>query len=321
MMQPRFRAGGIRAAPSSNQEKLFDAKKDKAGRASGVRDAGSDVLRQSADDGVAERLDSIATFVNAGRLDAQGGCAARPRPERRRPGRNPAPDPHVQQRGRALRAGREPRPRDRDPGRRRAPSSTSRTLGETQSGGQPRGGNRPAVFRRPSGGALARGWPTRSARGRRSRPSARPIRRRRRRTPTGGSLPFPVPAECGPFGPDNRFACAAAVAAQFRRNGGSAPAARGVNCHRFVRQVVYALSRTDANWRMIVAAPGGHACNCSGCGGSDGTMFREDTTAYGGNRVFDLVVGAGGPSPSLSWSPVPGPRAGDSPSDAPLCAP
>ncbi len=139
-------------------------------------------------------------------------------------------------------------------------------------------------------------------------------------TPTGGSLPFPVPAECGPFGPDNRFACAAAVAAQsaeWRLCAGG----RGVNCHRFVRQVVYALSRTDANWRMIVAAPGGHACNCSGCGGSDGTMFREDTTAYGGNRVFDLVVGAGGPSPSLSWSPVPGPRAGDSPSDAPLCAP
>lgn len=138
--------------------------------------------------------------------------------------------------------------------------------------------------------------------------------------PPSGSLPFPVPAECGPFGPDNRFACAAAVAARSVEWQGCA-SGRAVNCHRFVRQVVYALSRSDPNWRMIVAQPGGHACNCSGCGASDGTMYREDTTAYGGNRVFDMIVGAGGPSPSLSWSPVPGPRPGDGVGDAPLCTP
>jgi hypothetical protein len=50
-------------------------------------------------------------------------------------------------------------------------------------------------------------------------------------------------------------------------------------------------------------------------------MFREDTVVYGGNRVFDLIVGAGGSSPSLSWGGVPGPRAGDSPAEAPLCNP
>lgn len=133
----------------------------------------------------------------------------------------------------------------------------------------------------------------------------------------GGTLPFPIPAECGPFGPGNRFGCAAAVAAQsaeWRACAGG----RGVNCHRFTRQVVYALAQSDPNWKMIIAG-GGHACNCSGCGGSDGSMFREDTVVYGGNRVFDLIVGAGGPSPGINWSEVPGPRPGDVPTLAPLC--
>jgi hypothetical protein len=139
-------------------------------------------------------------------------------------------------------------------------------------------------------------------------------------TPTGpsGTLPFPVPAACGSVDPSNGFGCAAAVAA-LSAEWAACAGGRGVNCHRFTRQVVYALSQSDPNWRMIMAAPGGHACNCSGCGPSDGTMFREDTTVYGGNRVFDMIVGAGGPSPSLTWSPVPGPRPGDIPSSAPLC--
>lgn len=137
-------------------------------------------------------------------------------------------------------------------------------------------------------------------------------------TPGAGGLPFPVPAACGPFGPDDRFACAAAVAAlsvewQLCASG------RGVGCHRFTRQVVFALAQSDPNWKLIMAAPGGQSCNCFGCGPSDGTFFREDTTVYGGNRVFDMIVGAGGPSPSLGWSLVPGPRPGDIPADAPLC--
>jgi hypothetical protein len=135
----------------------------------------------------------------------------------------------------------------------------------------------------------------------------------------GGSLPFPVPAECGPFGPDNRFACASAVAAlsaeweRCRRGD-------GVGCHRFTRQVGHALASFDPAWTLILAQPGGHACHCGGCGGSDGrTMFREDTVVYNGNRVFDMITGAGGPNPGLSWSPVPGPRSGDSPVLPPLC--
>jgi hypothetical protein len=137
-------------------------------------------------------------------------------------------------------------------------------------------------------------------------------------TTGGGSLPFPVPAECGPGGPDNRFACASAMAT-LSAEWGRCRAGDGVGCHRFTRQVAYALSRSDPNWANILAAPGGHACNCGGCGPSDGTMYREDTVVYGGNRVYDMIVGAGGPAPSLTWGSVPGPRPGDLPVLAPLC--
>ncbi|MBA3270795.1 MAG: hypothetical protein H0T71_09800 [Acidobacteria bacterium] len=136
-------------------------------------------------------------------------------------------------------------------------------------------------------------------------------------TPSG-QLPFPVPAACGPGDPGNRFACASAVAG-LSAEWASCAAGRGVSCHRFTREVVYALSQSDPEWQLIQAGPGGHGCNCFGCGTSDGSYFREDTAVYGGNRVFDMIVGAGGPSPSVNWSPVPGPRAGDFPVSAQLC--
>lgn len=134
----------------------------------------------------------------------------------------------------------------------------------------------------------------------------------------GGVLPFPVPAECGPFGPGDRFACASAIAAvsvEWQR----CRAGSGVGCHRFTRQVGHALATFDPGWTLIMAQPGGHACNCGGCGPSDGSMFREDTVVHNGNRVFDMIIGAGGPSPSLAWSSTPGPRAGDLPVLPPLC--
>jgi hypothetical protein len=136
----------------------------------------------------------------------------------------------------------------------------------------------------------------------------------------GGGLPFAIPAACVPPGDGDRFACVAAVAAlsvEWARCAGGS----GVGCHRFTRQVVFALSRSDPNWQMIQAAPGGHACNCSGCGPSDGTMFREDTTVYAGRNVYDMIVGAGGPSPSINWSFVGAPRNVDGPGNAPVCAP
>ena len=137
--------------------------------------------------------------------------------------------------------------------------------------------------------------------------------------PTGGGvLPFAPPPECGPFGPGDRFACASAVAAlsiEWQR----CRAGSGLGCHRFTRQVGHALAAFDPAWTLIMAQPGGHACNCGGCGPSDGTMFREDTVVHNGNRVFDMILGAGGPSPSLTWSSVPGPRAGDLPVLPPVC--
>ena len=139
-------------------------------------------------------------------------------------------------------------------------------------------------------------------------------------TANTGQLPFPIPAACAAPGEGDRFACAAAVAALSVEWQGCA-AGSGTRCHRFTRQVVYALSRADANWKMIQAAPGGHACNCGSCGPSDGTMFREDTTVYGGRNVYDMIIGAGGPTPSLTWSFVGPPRNVDGPNDAPLCVP
>jgi hypothetical protein len=137
--------------------------------------------------------------------------------------------------------------------------------------------------------------------------------------PPGGGLPFPVPAQCANVG-NNGFPCVAAVAAQSVEWGRCA-AGDGVGCHRFTRQVVFALRSFDPNWALITAAPGGHACNCFACGPSDGTMFREDTTVYAGQFVYDMIVGAGGPTPSLNWSFVGGPRPVDFPGEPVLCTP
>ena len=130
----------------------------------------------------------------------------------------------------------------------------------------------------------------------------------------GVGLQFPPPAACAGGG----FACVAAVAA-LSDEWGACAAGSGVGCHRFSRQVVAALSAFDPNWQMIQAAPGGHACNCFVCGPSDGTMFREDTAIYGGRDVYDMIVGAGGPSPSLNWNFVGPPRNVDGPNNAPVC--
>jgi hypothetical protein len=135
----------------------------------------------------------------------------------------------------------------------------------------------------------------------------------------GGGLPFPIPAACGPApSPANRLPCVLAVAA-LSAEWANCARGIGIGCHRFARQVVYALAQSDPLYRMIAAAPGGQSCNCNFCGPSDGTMFREDTTVYNGNQVFDMIGGAGGPTPSLGWSAVGAPRPGDIPTVAPLC--
>ena len=138
--------------------------------------------------------------------------------------------------------------------------------------------------------------------------------------PPTGTLPFPIPEACGPFGPDGRFPCVVAIAAQSAEWAACARG-NGVACHRFTRQVVHALSRSDPNFQMIRVG-GGHGCTCNTCGDS-GERYREDTTVYGGRCVYDMIVGAGGSSPSLQWGRIGcnGPRAGDLPADAPLCTP
>jgi hypothetical protein len=131
----------------------------------------------------------------------------------------------------------------------------------------------------------------------------------------GGSFGFPVPAQCLAGDAPGCASAMSALSIEWERcRGGS-----GVGCHRFTRQVANALALADRNWANIQAAPGGQACSCTSCGPSDGTMFREDTIVYAGSQVFDLIVGAGGPSPSLSFSSVPGPRPGDLPIRPPLC--
>ncbi len=133
-----------------------------------------------------------------------------------------------------------------------------------------------------------------------------------------GTLPFPVPAECGPgYDVSDRIACVVAVsrvsAAWGRCVGGNHAA-----CNGFTRQVVFSLAQSDPNWLMIQAGPGGLACSCTACGQSDGTMFREDTTVNQG-RVFDMIVGAGGPRPAVAWSRTGDVRNVDTPKAAPLC--
>jgi hypothetical protein len=131
----------------------------------------------------------------------------------------------------------------------------------------------------------------------------------------GGTFGFPVPGQCLAGDAPGCAAAISAVSIEWQRcRGGS-----GVGCHRFTRQVANALALGDRNWANIQAAPGGQACSCTSCGPSDGTMFREDTIVYAGREVFDLIVGAGGPSPSLTFSSVPGPRPGDLPILPPLC--
>lgn len=142
--------------------------------------------------------------------------------------------------------------------------------------------------------------------------------------PTGGgdgTLPFPVPTECGAgYSVSNRIACVNAIS---RVSAEWAACARGngVSCHKFTRQVVYSLAQTDPAWRMIIARPGGKACDCNQCTdgiGNGRDYLREDTTSNNG-RVFDMISGAGGPTPGLMWSEASAGLSGQGTTPAVLC--
>lgn len=130
----------------------------------------------------------------------------------------------------------------------------------------------------------------------------------------GGPLPFPVPGECGPFGPGDRSACVAAMV-------GASPwwpdcrAGSGVGCHRFTRSVAAALATFDGNWGLISKNPGEQQCTWDWCAPGDGSGYGEDIVAYHtghGNWVgWDVVIGAGAPGASPQWSEVGGRRPGN----------
>ena len=129
-----------------------------------------------------------------------------------------------------------------------------------------------------------------------------------------GPLPFPVPAECGPFGPGDRSACVAAMTAISPWwpdcRGGS-----GAGCHRFTRSIAAALAVYDGNWGLISKNPGEQQCTWDFCWPGDGSGYGEDIVAYhtgGGNWIgWDVVTGAGAPGAGAQWSEVGGRRGGN----------
>jgi hypothetical protein len=130
----------------------------------------------------------------------------------------------------------------------------------------------------------------------------------------GGPLPFPIPAECGPFGPGDRGACAAAmtgVSPWWPACGGGS----GTNCHRFTRSVAAALAASDGNWGLISKNPGEQQCTWDFCSPADGSGYGEDIVAYhtgnGNWEGWDIVAGAGGPGAGVQWNFVSGRRAGN----------
>jgi hypothetical protein len=130
----------------------------------------------------------------------------------------------------------------------------------------------------------------------------------------GGPLPFPVPGECGPFGPGDRSACVAVMTA-VSPWWGECHDGWAVGCHRFTRSIAAALATYDANWGLISKNPGEQQCTWDWCAPGDGSGYGEDIVAYhtgGGNWVgWDTVSGAGAPGAGAQWSEVGGRRGGN----------
>jgi hypothetical protein len=131
--------------------------------------------------------------------------------------------------------------------------------------------------------------------------------------PTPGSLPFPVPEACGPFGPGDRTACVVAMTAVSPWYA-ACQAGSGVNCHRFTRSVAAALASHDPGWGLLSKNPGDTQCSWNSCSIRDGSGYGEDVVAHrdGGTlRGWDIVSGAGGPGARAGWSRLESFRAGN----------
>lgn len=114
-------------------------------------------------------------------------------------------------------------------------------------------------------------------------------------------------SECGPR-PDpvsNRIGCAQQVSMISPHWAGCAGGDE-VACHRFVRDVVWALSQGDPRWGLISKPPGQQSCDETKCGPTGG--FGEDVAAYlpdgsSSNQWIgaDIVGGAGAPGARVQW--------------------
>jgi hypothetical protein len=128
-----------------------------------------------------------------------------------------------------------------------------------------------------------------------------------------GNLPFPVPAECGPFGPGDRTACVIAMTAVSPWWAACA-AGSGTNCHRFTRTVALALATHDPRWGLLTKNPGEQQCTWNACGPGNGSGYGEDVVVHldGGTlRGWDIVSGAGAPGARAGWSRLEAFRAGN----------
>jgi hypothetical protein len=130
-----------------------------------------------------------------------------------------------------------------------------------------------------------------------------------------------APPNCGFVDPwwQSREACAQTIAAtsiEWR----ACQTGNHVACHRFTREVASALAMGDPNWGLLGKSPGVQQCTMDRCGALGGEGFGEDIVAYCRNpatcrnrfgpdgrndyQSIDIIEGAGGPSPKLSWGAV-----------------
>jgi hypothetical protein len=132
--------------------------------------------------------------------------------------------------------------------------------------------------------------------------------------PGASGLPFAVPEACGPFGPGDRTACVAAVAA-VSPWWPACQAGSGTNCHRFTRSVAAALATFDQGWGLLSKNPGEQQCSWNSCGPGNGSGYGEDVVVHldGGTlRGWDIVSGAGAPGARAGWSRLESFRSGNS---------
>jgi hypothetical protein len=132
------------------------------------------------------------------------------------------------------------------------------------------------------------------------------------------TLPFAVPASCGPQTPPNgnRIACVIDVALASPEWPGCASGS-GVRCHRYTRHLAAALAVGDPRWGLITKNPNEQQCTWDSCGQSVRGGYGEDVVAFRHGpgdfdwEGWDVVVGAGAPGAQANWTRLSSRRAGN----------